>query len=196
MAEEEKGGLIRCANCGAEFDAALPRCPYCGRMNVPAAEDEYMDHLEDIRTDLDDLEGLAGRKARERLKISARKILLTVLVLLAAAGLILFVRIRADRAEAEASRAEYLWQRDAFTRLDELYAARDWDGLEQAFREGLDADHEMYQYAHGTFCGYLMTLSDARRSLADLAAGDAEPVLALCDAAEVWKLEDLQGALK
>lgn len=50
--ENMKGKIAKCESCGAEFDAALVRCPYCGTAYEPAAEEEYMDKLEDVREDL------------------------------------------------------------------------------------------------------------------------------------------------
>jgi len=50
--EKMKGKIVNCETCGAEFDASLVRCPYCGTAYEPAAEDEYMDKLEDVREDL------------------------------------------------------------------------------------------------------------------------------------------------
>ena len=43
--EKMKGKIVNCETCGAEFDASLVRCPYCGTAYEPAAEDEYMDKL-------------------------------------------------------------------------------------------------------------------------------------------------------
>ena len=45
--------MIACRSCGAQFDPALVRCPYCGTAYAPAEKDEYMGQLEDIRVDLE-----------------------------------------------------------------------------------------------------------------------------------------------
>ena len=52
--EKMSGKTIKCESCGGEFDASLVRCPYCGTAYEPAAEEEYMDKLEDVRDDLSD----------------------------------------------------------------------------------------------------------------------------------------------
>ena len=41
-------GTIRCKNCGAEFDAGIRLCPYCGAANEAAADREYKEALEEI----------------------------------------------------------------------------------------------------------------------------------------------------
>ncbi len=57
--------MIACRSCGAQFDAALVRCPYCGTAYAPAEENEYMGQLEDIRTDLESAD-IEGHKAPEQ----------------------------------------------------------------------------------------------------------------------------------
>ena len=44
---------VNCTSCGAQFPAKMIRCPYCGTAYEPAAEEEYMGKLEDVRTELD-----------------------------------------------------------------------------------------------------------------------------------------------
>ena len=50
--ENMKGRMVRCESCGGGFDASLVRCPYCGTAYEPAAEEEYMGKLEDVRDEL------------------------------------------------------------------------------------------------------------------------------------------------
>ena len=46
------GKIAACESCGAEFDDDLPKCPYCGFVNLKGAEKEYMKKLEDFREDM------------------------------------------------------------------------------------------------------------------------------------------------
>lgn len=39
---------MKCENCGAEFDAKESKCPYCGALNLSGAEEQYMNHLEEM----------------------------------------------------------------------------------------------------------------------------------------------------
>ena len=50
--EKKKCKTVICESCGAEYDASLVRCPYCGTAYEPAAEEEYMGKLEDVRSNL------------------------------------------------------------------------------------------------------------------------------------------------
>lgn len=45
---------VNCTSCGARFPAKKIRCPYCGTAYEPAAEEEYMGKLEQLRMELDE----------------------------------------------------------------------------------------------------------------------------------------------
>ena len=72
--ENMKGKIVNCGTCGGEFDASLVRCPFCGTAYKPAAEEEYMDQLEDVREDLSqhtsDADHATGKLVRKSLCIA------------------------------------------------------------------------------------------------------------------------------
>ena len=35
-----------CPNCGAEIEAKEPKCPFCGYINIPGAEEKFMRELD------------------------------------------------------------------------------------------------------------------------------------------------------
>ncbi len=78
--------MIICESCGAEYDVALVRCPYCGGGYAPAEEDEYMGGLEDIRKDLES----HTEAAENNLKKSVGKLVLIVVVIIAVIIILLF----------------------------------------------------------------------------------------------------------
>lgn len=49
------GKMIKCKNCGADIEENAAMCPYCGELNYKGAEKQYMEHLGDIKTSLEDL---------------------------------------------------------------------------------------------------------------------------------------------
>ncbi len=81
--------LIRCTSCGAQFDAHEPKCPYCGTMYEPGAEEHYMNRLGDIREDMEDLSSLALSETGQELKQAAKKTLKTLIVIVAAIAILL-----------------------------------------------------------------------------------------------------------
>ena len=45
--------MIKCVSCGADYDAALRRCPYCGTATPEADEKEYMENVFETRRELE-----------------------------------------------------------------------------------------------------------------------------------------------
>ena len=76
--EKMKGRNVICESCGAGFDASLVRCPYCGTAYEPAAEEEYMDKLEDVREDL----SKHTKDADNATKKTFKKILLAAIIVI------------------------------------------------------------------------------------------------------------------
>lgn len=48
-------GEISCSSCGAHYDINLLKCPYCGELNYKQAEKEYMQDLNETKSNLKDL---------------------------------------------------------------------------------------------------------------------------------------------
>ena len=106
--------MVLCRSCGAEYPADIANCPYCGTMNLPAAETEYLGRLEGIRDDLEQLGSLTGRKTKTHLRKLHRNLLIgaAILALIIAAAAV--ASTNRERTEAEKEKSEYLWQREAF----------------------------------------------------------------------------------
>ena len=188
-AGKARGGTVVCRSCGADYAADVPNCPYCGTMNLPAAEDAYMGRLESMRGDLEDLGGLAGRQGRARVKAAYRRFLIAAVIaaLLLAAGFAL--RQVKARREAEKERAEYLWQREFFPRLDACYDAGDYDALRTLYEEAGDEGHAVWQYRRRAFCEYLVTLNDTERARRDAEQGYGDLVYLFVKETELYTLE-------
>lgn len=187
--ETEIKKIINCRNCGAEFEASLPNCPYCGRMNLPAAESEYMTKLENIRGDLEELGGMAGRKAIVHSRRMSRKLLTVLAAMFLIAAVIVAVRAVQSRENAGKSREEYLWQRVAFEQMDELYNARDFDALAEAYSAARDEGHSVYQYKHSGFCGYLLEIEWALAELSEFDKDSGSAVSLFSDEINLYALD-------
>ena len=73
---------VFCISCGAEFDPALIRCPYCGTGYAPAEENEYMDRLEGIRTDLETHKEDADKRLKKGVGTTVLAVIVTVAVII------------------------------------------------------------------------------------------------------------------
>ena len=190
-ASEEK--TVICGSCGAEFSSALPNCPYCGRMNLPAAEKDYMDHLEQVRSKMEGLSSLPQEESRHHLHTFSRKLLIPLFILLfllLAGGA---VRLYRERQENLAIREETLWQRTAFAAMDEAYAAGDYEKLASLYEQGQNEGHSLWSYKHHVMCDYLLLLRSAETSLQYSRAENASPAWLFYDEVSLYALEGLQG---
>ena len=167
--------MVLCRSCGAEYPADIANCPYCGTMNLPAAETVYLGRLEGIRDDLEQLGSLTGRKTKTHLRKLHRNLLIgaAILALIIAAAAV--ARTNRERTEAEKEKSEYLWQREAFQQLDEAYAAGDYDALVAMYAEASAAGHRVYSYRHGRFCDALLEIAAASEALEEYEAEGGSP---------------------
>ena len=173
--EKTSNRTVLCRSCGAEYPADTACCPYCGTMNLPAAETEYLDRLEGIRADLEQLGDLTDRKTRTHLGKLHRNLLIAAVILAVMISAAAVIHANKEKAEAEKEKNEYLWQREAFDRLDEAYAAGDYDALAAMYAEASDAGHRVYSYRHARFCEALLEIEEASEALeAYKADGDPE----------------------
>ena len=69
---------IICPDCGAEFPDNRDRCPYCGNIYYPAAERAYMDHLNEIRDEVDDLSFIPGKETKREIKKTIKRLLIAM----------------------------------------------------------------------------------------------------------------------
>ena len=104
--KQDPNPIIICRSCGADYSAALPNCPYCDTMNLPAAEDAYMNKLEHMRGNLEGLGGLAGQQTRTGLRSMHKKILLAAVFLFVAVAVFYGVHLYQARAEAQREKEE------------------------------------------------------------------------------------------
>ena len=170
VGEEEKSDRIddtgrktvSCRTCGAEFDATMPNCPYCGTMYLPAAETAYMNKLEGIRGDLAGLGALRKKETRAHAGRLSKKLLTAAAILLLAVAAVLVVRLIRERKEAAFEQAEYLWQREGFARMDEYYDAGAYEDLVAFYDQAADEGHQVWQYRHWNFCEFYDLILTAR----------------------------------
>lgn len=70
--QKEQKKTVVCPSCGYEFDGTLAACPACGTMHYPGAEADYLEHLDDVKEQLQSLNKVTGKwqegkpKNRER----------------------------------------------------------------------------------------------------------------------------------
>ena len=193
LPDREKTQIIICRSCGADYAANLASCPYCGTMNLPAAETEYMGKLEHMRSDLEGLGGLAGLETRRGFRSMYKRLLVGAVLLMLVTGLLYGIHIYRDRKESQRAKEEYLWQREAFARMDAYYIAGDYESLLTFYLEAQDAGHQVYQYKHSAFCEYLQDIRFAQSALREFEDGYDDPVWLFREEVSLYRLEYLRN---
>ena len=133
--------MLSCPNCGAQYEAGLLRCPYCGSVDDYQDETEYLEDLDELRDKLEDMPEDVLREHKKKETVEAArdmKRILTLVGAVAAAILLLigasvfFDRVVAgnsDQKRNERAKEEYLWKQENFPKLDEFYENKDYEGL-------------------------------------------------------------------
>lgn len=188
-----KRKTVICRSCSAEFDASIPNCPYCGTMNLPAAETAYMNKLEGIRGDLAGLGTVGKKETRAHLGRLSKKLLIAAAVLAAIVIAVVAVHLRREKQEAAQEQAEYLWQREGFARLDEYYDAGAYEELVAYYDQAAEEGHRVWQYRHWNFCEFYGLILTARNSLQACEAEGGNRLYLFYDEINLYRLENMNA---
>lgn len=149
---------IICKSCGAEFEDTLPKCPFCDSFNYKGAEAEYFEKLEDIREDVEELGQVPAAETRKEIKKQGRFLKWIFIVLgLLVAGMLLFV-FWVEREEKRDPQADYLWKKQNYPVMDELYEQGKYDELVAFYKEAWDADYPVMEWEHDQLCWLLVNV--------------------------------------
>lgn len=166
--------IIVCKSCAAEFADDLPKCPYCGSMNIKGAEAEYMGKLQDVREDLGELSQLPGQAHKRELKKQVKRwgIVAAALVVFAVMMQMVFLRSSSRYTDSpEKERADLIWLAEHEKELDALYESNDAEGILEYFYEWCDEDNAFSEWEHWEFAAILHNIAWARDSIAYEASG-------------------------
>lgn len=129
--------MIRCQNCGAEYEASLRQCPYCQGANEAAVEREHAQAMAQIDHETKELVHLPKRLV-DRFSSRAAKILalaVAVMLVLGLGG----VAVRAIQTRI-AQQTEPQRREKHLAQLDQLVTAGEYEEI----WEYLD-EHDLYQ---------------------------------------------------
>lgn len=155
MAIENVGKLI-CPNCGGEFKEHNAKCPYCGTMYYPGAEEEYLKKLEHVRTDLEDLGSVPEQETVKAIKKRAGWVIklavAAIIVILLCIGIVVWK----TREESYDAKAQYVWRQENYPKMEELFEneqyAELYDFIEQGTADGIylsDWEHWSFMMVWG-----------------------------------------------
>ena len=150
-----------CGNCGGEITDKDAYCPYCGVMNVRAAETEYMEKLEDIRENTEKLGDEGGRHTKKEVRRVGRlAVIIFAIVAVLVLGLFVFswAMDHFFYGNGRDARDEAAFKEKYFPKLEELYASGDMDATCDYLNEigGEDGAEVLQMWPHYKYISYYM----------------------------------------
>ncbi len=168
-----RGKMIFCPSCAAKFDEMLPKCPYCGTMSIKGAEAEYMEKLENIREDMEDLSAVPIQETKKELKKQTKFVIIIIGVMV---GLLLAVGvielIFGYHPKERDKQADFLWQQENYPILNELYEQKNYEELLKRYEQAYKEDKPIASWEHADFAAALMLLFDFEDTLRREQAGE------------------------
>lgn len=161
---------VSCPSCGGEFESTFAYCPYCGAMYAPAAEEEYMEHLDKIKDDMSLVDDVAfeTENSAEIKKKSKTTVVFIVIILLVIGGLVLSTVIvnkyHDSRYTATAEEA-YNDRTVVGPKMDALYAAGDYDELLRVYHNELSGKYSEWQWEHTDFVRMYEFLCESEKEM-------------------------------
>ena len=150
-----------CPNCGAAIAENEPKCPFCGYINIPGAEEKFMRDLEKTEEQLSQIPQEQKKYYKKSIKKNSKIIFVTVAIVILIALILLglyFVQeaFWSYNYDYDA-KAEMLWQRENYPLLNEMYEAGDYAGIlefeEEMYEENEQngTHHSLYEWEHSDF---------------------------------------------
>lgn len=145
-----------CPNCGGEHASWALKCPYCDTVNDASSEKIYMEHMNNIRDRLDDLDDDAKKNYHSNMMGSSKRILaiagIVVGAVVAVCLMVLAVNLFMENKQKRDYNAQRAWEKETFPKLDELYEAGAYDALlDENYRIVMDTDYSLYNWSHYYF---------------------------------------------
>ena len=143
---------IICSSCGGEFEDTLPKCPYCSSLNYKGAELEYLEKLEDVRSDVEELGAVPEREVKKELRKQGRFVLKVLLVVAAILAVFVGLYIWDELKYARDPQADYAWKQENYPIMNELYAQGKYEELVAFRKEAYTQNAPLYEWEHREFC--------------------------------------------
>ena len=148
-----KGAIIECASCGAHFDEMMPKCPYCGSMSMKGAEAEYMDKLEDVRSDVEELTQVPIEETKKEIKKQGKFVIIVICCILGVLLLLVGIKlIGLSKIEKRDYQADYAWKQENFPILDEMYEQEQYEEMVAFYMQAYEEDKPVGAWEHDAFC--------------------------------------------
>lgn len=167
----EKEELIVCPSCAAKFGKENAKCPFCGVMYYAGAEKAYMEHLEEVKEELSDLQYVPAEAVKEEVakvgKLLKRVAIILIVVIALIFALIFFLRQRARKQERE----DFIYRQANFPTFDEMYENGEYDALAEKYNEALLEGYDMWSWEHRDFISVYGSIQNIENTIAKIDSG-------------------------
>ncbi len=167
-----------CKNCGAHFDDNLPKCPFCGALHYAGARKEYMEKLEGMKEDLDELHETVPEMYSNELKSQAKKVRKVVFIIVGifAALTLLFLisSFALDSVGSRDAKEVLLFTKEAYPIDDEYYEAGDYEELLQFYYNSIEENEnaDFYDWDHYPFLMCYENITQFRSAAKHISSGE------------------------
>ncbi len=199
-----------CRSCGAELAETDHQCPYCGTWTVEGAQKEYMNRLEEIREDTEELHEAPRQVWLSHLrshghfawKIACAVAAVCLVCVLASVGF----RHYLDAMDRRDVQKETAFRQTYFPKLEEIYASGDDRAVYEYIHElyGEEGSGALYYWEHAAYYDYYGRMAEMEAFTEARAAGESVEhdeawilytALSLaCDGIEDWDRERMTRA--
>lgn len=165
---------IICSGCGGEFDASLPKCPYCDIIHYAGAEAEYLNKLDDIRDDMEELGDVQEDVVKEELKKQGhlvKRIVIMIAVILALLAAWTYFRLN-FRFSQVSDKEQFLWQSENYPKFDTMYKAEEYQELADILQKELQGEYSIWDYEHRAFAFVYDNITDAKKAMQLIDSGE------------------------
>lgn len=180
---------ITCECCGADFDEMLPKCPYCDSTNLKGAEAAYMEKLEDVRSDMEDLAQIPVRETKKELKKQTKLIACIIGILLIVFAILVVVELiyggfGEDMSQQE-KQEEYLWKQENYAKFDDIFEQGNDDTLLNMYYQAVSEGKPVFEWEHSDYCTTVARYKDMEYIWAKLERNENETSLGVEEYAEL-----------
>lgn len=161
-----------CPFCSGKYDDMLAACPYCGTINYKGAEAEYLNKLENVRTDMENLGSLPEQAVKKEVKKLKKLFIIIGIILVVLAAVFAGLYFLAYYEPPRDLQADYQWRQANYPIMDELYEQGAYDELREMYRTAWEEDRPLYEWEHDDFCSILDDAYFMKEILEQVEAGE------------------------
>ena len=173
---------VVCPNCGASIYENEAKCPFCGYINIPGAEEKFMRDIQQTEEDLSQIPELQKAEYKKHMSKNSKIIIVTLAIATLIAAIFFGIHMLMEHVlysyDEEDLKAQMIWEWEVFPVLDEMYDAGDYDGIVQyehdvyAENEVNGTQYSIYNWEHYHFINGYSRYKDVEEYIRILDRGE------------------------